>query len=638
MAVVWLVAVAPAFGVAPSFTGPSPFHAANQPVSVVAADVNADGRPDLITANYGTNGAGGNTVLINTTPANAATPTFTGPTAFNARNGPGAVVAADVNADGKPDLITANYNTNGASGNTVLINTTPANAATPTFTGPTAFNAGNHPGSVVAADVNADGKPDLISANNFTNGAGGNTVLINTTAAGAGTPTFTGPTAFNAGSGPGSVVAADVNADGKPDLITANLNTNGAGGNTVLINTTAAGAGTPTFSGPTAFNAGDSAASVVAADVNGDAKPDLITANRFVTTGAAGNTVLINTTAAGAGTPTFSGPTPFNTGTLPRSVVAADVNGDAKPDLITANNYATGAGGNTVLINTTPTGAATPAFTGPTAFDAGTNPFSVVAADVNGDAKTDLITANNNTSGAGGNTVLLNTTIGSLPALVRTSTTWFLRGQNGSCCAGFFSYGAKPLAPLMGDWDANGSRTPGTFEAGVFKLNNANDASPADITFTFGDARGFPVAGDFNANGTDDVAVYRNGVWQIRLSDGTILPNFTYGSGSWPATIPISGDWDGNGTDGIGTYAYSSATWNLRHTASAGVADAGSFAYGTANSSYPVVGDWNADGIDTVGHRTGQTWTLTNSNATRSTDVTPFGFGVANDLPLSWHP
>ena len=227
----------------------------------------------------------------------------------------------------------------------------------------------------------------------------------------------------------------------------------------------------------------------------------------------------------------------------------------------------------------------------------------------------------------------------SLPAVVRSSTSWLLGDeQNGSCCAATFGYGAKPLVPIMGDWDGNGSRTPGTFENGMFKLNNANDNSPADITFTFGDARGYAVSGDFNGNGTDDVAVYRNGTWQVRLSDGTIPPAFAYGpGGAWPATIPVSGDWDGDGTDGIGTYTYSAAAWNLRHTATSGLGDAGSFVYGAANSSYPVVGDWNADGVTTVGHRTGQTWTLTNSNTARTTDVSPFLFGLPGDLPLSWH-
>jgi hypothetical protein len=115
-AAAWLAGVAPALGADPSFTGPTAFNAGNRPVSVVAADVNTDGKPDLITANYNTNGAGGNTVLINTTTTGATTPSFSGPTAFNAGIRPYSVVAADVNTDGKPDLITANANGAGEVG------------------------------------------------------------------------------------------------------------------------------------------------------------------------------------------------------------------------------------------------------------------------------------------------------------------------------------------------------------------------------------------------------------------------------------------------------------------------------------------------------------------------------------------
>ena len=59
--------------------------------------------------------------------------------------------------------------------------------------------------------------------------------------------------------------------------------------------------------------------------------------------------VLLNTTAPGATTPSFATQPTFPTGTTPQSVTAADVNGDGKPDLIVVNN-----GDNTVsvLLNT----------------------------------------------------------------------------------------------------------------------------------------------------------------------------------------------------------------------------------------------------------------------------------------------
>ena len=70
-----------------------------------------------------------------------------------------AAVLSVLNADGRPDLVSANTNTNGDDGNAVLTNTTAAGAAVPSFTGPVEFDAVPAPCDVTAADLDAAGPP-----------------------------------------------------------------------------------------------------------------------------------------------------------------------------------------------------------------------------------------------------------------------------------------------------------------------------------------------------------------------------------------------------------------------------------------------------------------------------------------------
>jgi len=130
-----------------------------------------------------------------------------------------------------------------------------------------------------------------------------------------------------------------------------------SGGNTVsvLLNTTAPGATTASFRPQQTFASGNAPVSVTATDINGDGKPDLIVANNSDPT----ISVLFNTTTSGATTPSFTPQQIVAAGSAPASVTATDIKGDGKPDLIVANS-----GQNTisVLLNTTPLGAATPSF------------------------------------------------------------------------------------------------------------------------------------------------------------------------------------------------------------------------------------------------------------------------------------
>jgi hypothetical protein len=303
------------------------------------------------------------------------------------------VALADFNGDGKPDLVVANLISDTVS---VLLNTTAAGATTPSFTAHETFATGGLPQSVAVADVNADGKPDLVVANE--SGIGTVSVLLNTTAPGATTPSFAPQETFATGSESISVAVADFNGDGKPDLVVANANSSSV---SVLLNTTAPGATTPSFATQETFATGSVPQSVAVADFNGDGRPDLVVANRNPNTVS----VLLNTTTPGATTPSFATQETFATGSGPLSVAVADVNGDGRPDLVVANR---GSDTVSVLLNTTTPGATTPSFAAQETFATGSNPFFVAVADLNGDGKPDLAVANLNDNTV---SVLLNNVV-----------------------------------------------------------------------------------------------------------------------------------------------------------------------------------------------------------------------------------
>ena len=160
-------------------------------------------------------------------------------------------------------------------------------------------------------------------------------VLLNTTTVGAMTPSFAAQVPFTIGTGPSFVATADLNGDGKPDVATANQGGNNV---SVLLNTTTVGAMTPSFTTQVAFGVGAAPQGLAAADLNGDGKPDLATANNGATTVS----VLPNTTAVGATTPTFATQMTYDAGSEPSSVAAADLNSDSKPDLAVTNSQFAG--------------------------------------------------------------------------------------------------------------------------------------------------------------------------------------------------------------------------------------------------------------------------------------------------------
>jgi FG-GAP-like repeat/FG-GAP repeat len=343
-------------------------HVSAEPITVCAADVNGDGKVDLIYGSHNGAATSALAVLTNNGSGGFATSVTYG---LGRPDDHGMLIGsliclttADVNGDGMVDLIYGS-----SDGLTVLTNNGTGSFATSgtyglgSLLGLPAYASGRVPSCLTTADVNGDGKVDLICGDQD-----GLTVLTNNGSGG-----FVIASLFK-GNFPTSICAADVNGDGRMDLICAHQ---GEFNLTVLTNDGSGGfvlTSTLKIHYPTCL---------CAADVNGDGKVDLISGSQI--DGAL--TVLTNN---GNGGFVFASTLPVKTG--PVSVIAADINGDGKVDLISANfNSST----LSILMNN---GSGDFARASTVTLKENSNPQSVCAADVNGDGKLDLITANFNSS------------------------------------------------------------------------------------------------------------------------------------------------------------------------------------------------------------------------------------------------
>ncbi len=312
-------------------------------------------------------------------------------------------------------------------------------------------------------------------------------VLSDATTAGATSPSFAAPVTFAVGGAPTSVAVGDFNGDGKPDLVITNTADDTV---SVLLNTTPTGATAPSFAPQVTFAVGAGPFSVVVGDFNGDGKPDLAIANN----GDGTVSVLLNRTPAGATTPSFAPHVTFTVGAIPFSVAAADFNGDGRPDLVVANE---GEATVSVLLDTTAVGATAPTFAPQTTFTVGPNPEAVAAADFNGDGRPDLVVAN---EGGGTVSVLLNTTVdGATAPTFAPQSTFTVGGAPDGVAVGDFNGDGRPDLVVANFGNATASVLLDSTAAGA----TAPTFAP-QVTFAVGNNPISVAAGDFNGDGRTD--------------------------------------------------------------------------------------------------------------------------------------
>jgi VCBS repeat-containing protein len=265
-----------------NFSGPTTIATGTGTAAVAVGEFNQDGDPDLAVGDYAT---GRVLVLLGSSDA-----TFAGPTPVATGADPISVAVGEFNQDGDPDLAVAEE----SSGQVLVLLGGPGGG----FSGPTVVppdaQAEGVLSSVAVGDFNLDGDPDLVVAHRS-----GNRVRVLLGGPGG---SFGAPTNFptGTGTGPASVAVADFNADGKPDLTTANPTTSNV---SVLLNTTVTNRA-PTAAADAYSTAEDTPLTVAAPGVLGnDTDPDGNPLTATVVTGPAHGTLTLNANGSFTYTP-----------------------------------------------------------------------------------------------------------------------------------------------------------------------------------------------------------------------------------------------------------------------------------------------------------------------------------------------
>lgn len=346
-----LLSCAPALA---DFRPPESSPAGDAPSSIATTDLNGDGAIDMVVANRGSD-----TVSVSLGNGDG---TFAAPSGLTTGDAPSSVAAAKISGDTVPDLAVSN---SGSDSISVFIGNGDG-----TFAAPVTVDVSPASGTsgVVAADMNEDSRPDLVSSNETTN-----SVAINL----QGVAGDFGPAqTFTSGTAPKSLISLDFDHDGWIDIVTAD-----SGSDTISV---LLGNGDGTLAPRLARQVGDDPRSVASGQIsNNTFGPDLAVANY----GSNSVSVLPRNQDGSFGA-TYS----FNTGSHPTSVAVGSANGTQDAGDILVSNE--GSDNVTLILS----GYERYLFMGlrPTTFtyEAGDGPGSIALGDINGDQVPDLVTAN----------------------------------------------------------------------------------------------------------------------------------------------------------------------------------------------------------------------------------------------------
>jgi hypothetical protein len=334
------------------------------PRALVAGDLDSDGRPDLVAGSA--NGGTGAISVLRGTGAGAFVTPLSSPYGLGTTGGVGALALGDINGDGHLDVVATIGS--GTADDDQLVplagdGTGTLSAGTPTTV------TGTELAGLALADLDGDGDLDALTASTTATTADQLGIVENGGIAGLVMSSSTGATGTQLATG---VAAGDLDGDGTPDALV--ISRNAGTGSAWVATGHALGLG---YTAGTPVGVGADPVAVTLADVDGDGDLD-----GLVLDGSAPQVTLLRNDGAAGLTATT-----INVGGLlgGTGIAAGDLNGDGALDLVVTD----GAGGTVGVLD----GDGTGAFTDPSWSATGAGTRAPVVADLTSDGLPDIATA-----------------------------------------------------------------------------------------------------------------------------------------------------------------------------------------------------------------------------------------------------
>jgi hypothetical protein len=414
---------------------------ANGPIRVSIADLDGDGKPDLIVAS---SEAGVLSIFQNISTNGSLTAGSFGPRVDlfvgSAASGtdPYMLTTADLDGDGKLDIITLDADNNLVS---IFRNIgSPGTLTSSSFAARIDLPAGNTMRGIAAQDLDGDGKPEIVTGNQDD---GNISVFKNNSS--VGNIAFAPRVNFTAGGGATTVAIADIDGDGRPDIAVANYF---SGTISIFRNLGLAGdITTNSFAPAMNVNAPATPFGLAFGDIDGDGKLDMVV-------GGEGNSQTIavyrNTAVTGSiTTNSFAPVVNFAAPGWVNFVALSDLDGDGKLDIALVTQPASTF---SIFKNiSTPGSLTTSSLASRVDFPTGSNPNGVSLGDLDGDGRPDAVFGNyyDNTISIYQNVV----TVGDPPVITSQPTNLTVSVGNNAT----FMVTAVSTVPLNYQWYFNSS-------------------------------------------------------------------------------------------------------------------------------------------------------------------------------------